>query len=309
MLLRNSYFLIIQVIILISFLILGLLKKENKYFLFPSKVHFIIYLAGAIAIGFLFNKDYQLFCIPVKWSNIVLIGYTIYLFSHFILKKIIGDIINQLFLGVGVFISLYIIFFGSYEYLFWIILQAVFIIPIYFLSKYLNKKFNTRIFDFLNFYGATVLLPYIILLWTFWQVKELKNIYKISLTIAPFVFLVIGIVMTIRMNNIITVIENSTNKVEITKKITNNKVDNYLTELILGAHWKYHTKLCLYDGLRPPFHDPILGFAQPLLYFGRQFHYEMSLTDRIDLYKQVFPNKKTEFDCKCSEHDVLTPLL
>lgn len=115
--------------------------------------------------------------------------------------------------------------------------------------------------------------------------------------------------MTIRLNNIITKIDNSMNKIETTKNKINNNVDNYLTELILGAHWKYHTKLCLYDGIRPPFHDPILGFAQPILYFGRQFHYEMSLTDRIDLYKQVFPNKKTKFDCKCSKHGVLKPLL
>ena len=35
-------------------------------------------------------------------------------------------------------------------------------------------------------------------------------------------------------------------------------VPGYITERMLGMHFKYHTELCLYDGWRPPLHDPLL---------------------------------------------------
>lgn len=303
MLVTKAYFIIIQGIILISFLIPELFKKENKYFVFPSKIHFSLYLIGAITIGYFFNTDYQLFCIPVNWTTILLITYSFYLICNWILKKLIGEFLNQLILGSGLFISIYIILFGSTEYLIWAAIQMIILAPIYFLTRYLNKRFNTRFFDSLNFYGATILLPYIIIGWTFWQVKDKKIIYKISTAILPFIFLVIGLATTIRMNKIITKIDNSKNKTEAAKILINKNVDKYLTELILGAHWKYHTKICLYDGRRPPFHDPILGFAQPILYYGEQFNYELSMPERVDLYKELFPDNKLEFDCKCAKNE------
>jgi len=308
MLLTKTYFLIIQGIILISFLVLRLLKKENKYFIFPSKIHFIIYLTGAITIGYFFNSDYQLFCIPVKWTKILLITYSFYLIGNWIFKKFIGETLNQIILGAGLFISIYIILFGSTEYLIWSAIPMIIIVPIYFLSRFLNKRFKTRFFDSLNFYGATILLPYIVIAWIIWQAWDKRLMNKISLAILPLVFSVFGIVLTIRINSIIDEIANSNNKYVTTKIIISNTVDKYLTELILGAHWKYHTKICLYDGWRPPFHDPILGFAQPILYFGEQFNYEMSMPDRVDLYKRIFPDNRTKFDCKCAKNERLEPL-
>ena len=90
-----------------------------------------------------------------------------------------------------------------------------------------------------------------------------------------------------------------------TELLTENKIDNYLTELILGAHWKYHTKICIYDGWRPPFHDPVLGFAQPFLYYGEQFNYELSMTNRVNLYEKIFPENNRTFDCKCAKNERL----
>lgn len=163
MLLTKTYFLIIQGIILISFLVLGHLKKENKYYIFPSKIHFIIYLTGAITIGYLFNSDYQLFCIPVKWTKILLITYSSYLIGNLIFEKYTGDILNQIILGAGIFISIYIILFGSTVYLIWSAIQMIILVPIYFLSRFLNKRYKTRFFDSLNFYGKTILFLILLL--------------------------------------------------------------------------------------------------------------------------------------------------
>jgi hypothetical protein len=305
MLITKPYFLIIQGFILLVFGILGLMKKENKYFIFSSRLHFVLYLIGSIMVGYFFNKDFQLFCIPVKWTKILLIAYSFYLIGSWIFKKVVGEIINQIILGIGLFVSIYIILFGSFEYLIWCGIQLIVIIPIYFFSKFLNKKYNTRFFDALNFYGATIFLPYIIIAWTIWQVMDKKLIHKISLITFPMIFLFIGFSLTIRMNRIINEINQFDNKVVKVESMINNQTDRYLIELILGAHWKYHTKICLYDGWRPPFHDPILGFAQPFLYFREQFNYEISLPERTDLYKKVFPENEMSFDCKCAKYERL----
>ncbi|MCF8297767.1 MAG: hypothetical protein K9J13_09515 [Saprospiraceae bacterium] len=289
------------------FIIYGLLNNEQKkYFIFPAKIHFIVYLICAISVGCFFNNDYQLFCIPVKWTKIALIIFSIFLVVILFLKgKIFDNFLNPLVLGVGLFISVYIIIFGGIEYLFWLGFQSLFIVPIYFISRFLNKKYLTRIFDSFNFYGAVILLPYIFVIWIIWQVwnKKLRN--KLSVLILPICLTIFGLLMTFRMNNIINKINYSCDKVTTAKIIIDNPVDEYLTELILGAHWKYHTKFCLYDGWRPPFHDPILGFAQPILYFGKQFNYEISLHDRINLYKQVFPKNNVTFNCKCAKNERL----
>lgn len=301
----KPYFLIIQGLILLIFGILSMQKKKKEYFIFPSKLHFSLYLVAAIAIGYCFNGDYQLFCIPVLWTKIVLVIYSLFLVSTLVLKNIFGEIIKQLMLGAGLFISLYIIFFGSIEYWIWSFIQNIFIVPVYFLSKFLNTRYHTRFFDAFNLFGVSVFLPYIILIWTIGQVLNKKLIHKISLGAIPVVCLLIGITLTFRINMIISEIDKADNKQEKIESLLNNDVDKYLTELILGAHWKYHTKICLYDGWRPPFHDPVLGFAQQFLYTGKQFHNEMGLSERIDLYIKVFPENDIDFDCRCAKNERL----
>ena len=305
----KTYFILIQGIILILFLVTGLKKGKGKYFLFSSEFNFYLLILGAIIIGYLFNRDYQIFCIPVDWTKITLLIYSIYFLGNKIFKKVIGEFTNQLILGIGLFISIYIIGFGSATYLIWVIIHLIAIVPIYYFSKYLNNKFNTQLFDFLNLFGVSLLLPYVIISWTVWQVRNKRLKYKITLSVLPVAIFVIGIFLTTRMNRIIESIDNSENKLNAIELINDNKIDNYLTELILGAHWKYHTTICLYDGWRPPFHDPVLGFALPFLYSREHsFHYELNLSDRIDLYKKVYPENKTQFDCKCANNERLMPL-
>lgn len=49
---------------------------------------------------------------------------------------------------------------------------------------------------------------------------------------------------------------------------------SFITERMLGMHFKYHTELCLYDGWRPPLHDPLLVMASwlnhPFFHTGPQ---------------------------------------
>ena len=68
---------------------------------------------------------------------------------------------------------------------------------------------------------------------------------------------------------------------------------NPMTERVLGMHFRYHTSFCIYDGWRPPLHDPAmvigtrLGGGDPL--------HDMSLEERLALYHKVFPNNPVKY--------------
>ena len=72
---------------------------------------------------------------------------------------------------------------------------------------------------------------------------------------------------------------------------------NPMTERVLGMHFRYHTSFCIYDGWRPPLHDPAmvigtrLGGGDPL--------HDMSLEERLALYHKVFPNNPVKAPCAC----------
>lgn len=85
------------------------------------------------------------------------------------------------------------------------------------------------------------------------------------------------------------------------KKIQNGEYDtkNPMTERILGMHFRYHTRICIFDGWRPPLHDPAMvlgmrltGDKDPLA--------GMPLESRVVLYHTVYPSHPVKADCACS---------
>lgn len=88
---------------------------------------------------------------------------------------------------------------------------------------------------------------------------------------------------------------------------------NYMTELMLGMHVKYHISYCGLDGWRPPLHDPSIVVAAWLnVHFHADPHREKYKGDlvcpiplfwapnRIAVYKSVFPNKDIWQPCSCA---------
>lgn len=306
-LISEIYFMIAQLVVIILFF---LLKKNNdsvkrEIHLFASPFHFSILIAAAIAIGYFLNKDVQLFCITVDWVNWILIPFGIFLIGNGLFKNLIGEKINLLILGIGIFISTYIILFGSTNYLIFIVLELFAIVPIFLLSRFLNRKFNTTFFDAFNLLGVAVLLPFVIIYWAVKQMKIKSIQEKILLGTIPVLILCVGIFLTFRMNKIIKSVNDSDNTIEIFENIIKNKTDRYLTELLLGAHWKYHTEICMVDGWRPPFHDPVLGFSYLVFYSLESFdHYEKSFGSK-EVYRKIFPNENTTFECRCAKHQTI----
>ncbi len=76
-----------------------------------------------------------------------------------------------------------------------------------------------------------------------------------------------------------------------------NLPDDFMTEHIVGMHFKYYTKTCVWDGWRPPVHEPLLvmglwmnNMSDPL---------QLSLRERVELYVKLFPDKPYKMKCSC----------
>ncbi len=68
-----------------------------------------------------------------------------------------------------------------------------------------------------------------------------------------------------------------------------------MTEKILGMHFIYHTRICEYDGWRPPKHEPILVIGMWLN--DREDPLNVPLKTRLLLYEKFFSNNNYKFDC------------
>ena len=86
------------------------------------------------------------------------------------------------------------------------------------------------------------------------------------------------------------------------KKVRNGEYDtkNPMTERILGMHFRYHTRICIYDGWRPPLHDPAMVMGMRLT--GDKDPLEgMTLETRLQLYHEIYPELPVKNHCACSK--------
>jgi len=71
-----------------------------------------------------------------------------------------------------------------------------------------------------------------------------------------------------------------------------------MTEKIIGMHFIYHTRIeMIYDGWRPPKHEPILVIGMWLNHGVEQL--KVNLKKRLTLYKKYFTEKQYKFNCSC----------
>lgn len=77
-------------------------------------------------------------------------------------------------------------------------------------------------------------------------------------------------------------------------------ISNPMTERIVGMHFLYHTSFCIYDGWRPPLHDPALVLGMRLN-GGRDPLCGLELKDRVTLYHNMYPDRPVKARCACSK--------
>lgn len=313
MVLSWTYFLILQTVVLTTFYFKRNDTDDNVLSkLFPTKAHFIISNACIFLSCYFYNTERQLFCRPVPWASTVIILFCV---SFLTLPSInwrtkVLNIIAAV-CGLGLFVALYILLFASRtgDYLIFIALNIPVILILHFILRSVKRKYQTNVFNALYFYPAIILTPFLLLyqLWTLLKNLPTKTQKRLFIT-TPVLTLIIGLVLTFQINNIIDRIGGATDKEKELKEIVVNPINSYLTELILGAHWKYHTQLCLYDGWRPPFHDPVLVIARyffPIPYYFEQGKKQLG---GQSLYETIYPKNDTKFDCKCAINERLFDL-
>jgi len=313
MVLSWTYFLILQTVVLATFYLKRNDKDNNVLSkLFPTKTHYIIANTCIFLSCYFYNTERQLFCRPVPWAATVIILFCIsFLVLPLISKQTKFLNIVAAVCGLGFFIAVYILLFasGTGDYLIFLALNIPFFLILHFILRFVKRKYQTNVFNALYFYPAIILTPFLLFyqLWTL--LKNLQTKTQKRLFIAtPVLTLIIGLVLTFQINNIIDRISSATDKEKELKEIVVNPINSYLTELILGAHWKYHTQLCLYDGWRPPFHDPVLVISR--YFFPIPYYFEQG-TKQIggqSLYETIYPKNDTKFDCKCAINERLFDL-
>jgi len=303
MIYEKGYFWIVFIIVSIAiFFIKYDNNKKSVFKIFQNNLHFIISATGAVVVSIFYNIDYQIFCNPINWTKWFLICSWCSFGLVLILKKV--HFARSFIFGLISFIAIYTILFGGFEYLGFILINSIIIIPFYLIALYFNKKTKSRKFDFLNFYGIVILLPYLILYFIFSQIKNTNKTFKLLLITPSILILIFSGFTAYRLTKINSkIIETNYNYVSV-EKLKHNFTDKYLLERTLGVHWKYHTKICLYDGWRPPFHDPILIMSRNISsIFTANYEISPEFKKGKEMYKYVFPENLTEFNCKCGKHE------
>lgn len=74
---------------------------------------------------------------------------------------------------------------------------------------------------------------------------------------------------------------------------------DYMSEKIIGIGFLYHLKFCIYDGWRPPLHEPLLVVGYWLHRDGDPLR-GMPLRRRIALYQSLFPETPLPYPCPCA---------
>lgn len=232
------------------------------------------------------NHYFQIFCRPVPWAWIALVLCIVPVIFFPVFKEQAKQFRRPLFflLGIAACICLYCILFLGRMYLF--ILLAVFLNPV----------------SILGF------LPVFLLIQIIYHARHTQGTFK------PFlagVLLCVGfaIGMATWFDRSFAVVQEALKDPAKSSLVP----PNYMTELMLGMHIKYHISFCAYDGWRPPLHDPSIVVAAwlnvpfkphphrrkyrgdfvcpaPLFYGG----------ERIAVYKKVFPKKDIWQPCSCA---------
>ncbi|MFN8283628.1 MAG: hypothetical protein U0U67_10465 [Chitinophagales bacterium] len=244
------------------------ITEKKKFFLSPrvlSIINFI--LISTIIIG---NILFQVFCIPTLWASVLLF----ICFSCCIIYPL--KIKNNRFVHVISFLN------G--------ISFCIFIYCILFLEE-MNLESLILI---LVVVGLVTYVPHFFAVQLFWNyvLKPTSNISRIFFFAGIFTSVLMAFYFGHQYRKAIVSIE----KFEKSNFTVLEK--NYYTEKILGMHFIYHTRLCIYDGWRPPKHDPALIIGMWLNKRVDPLH--VSLEKRLSLYKQFFPDNKVKFSCSCA---------
>jgi hypothetical protein len=286
--------------------------KSFFHALFPTKKHLaLVNITCAISV-FSINKIGQFFCVPVLWASIILLLFvfimTIYPFfeKDNWIKKGVGFI-----QGIGFLVCIYCILFYNFDGIIAAILASfsgiVILIPSYILSfiilKILKKEYTYQSFRVVStpalFPLLTVLLPYFWLIQIIVQFFKNDEKYHQKMRFGLFSMLIITFFFVKAYKNVLNNrTEIAQQNEEVVRNLQSNFFDNYMLEKAIGWALVYHTEICIYDGWRPPMHDPFLVVSDWIWRQGQPI--TANFDEKIKLYKKFYPNINYKKSCSCA---------
>ena len=245
------------------------------------------------------NHHHQVFCRPVLWATVALVLAFAPLITYNLIRDRLGRFKSVVFFlfGIAACICLYCSVFLSE----WSVLGLL-SLPL--LPFQLIRYGHLGSPMALPLAGLPLLFLMQIIVIVFGRSRSRTDRRHFRNGIA--LCLVFALVMTTWFN-----LHYSTVQSALTTGETKGMPRNYMTERMLGMHFKYHLSFCEYDGWRPPLHDPSIVVAIWLTApfraemdhrghtpWGYQYH---SVIDRIAAYKAAFPGRPVRMDCSCAK--------
>jgi hypothetical protein len=231
---------------------------------------------AAIALGV--NQTEQVFCQPVTWAAWVL-GLSASAFLAWPWLTRAPQIVRYVALG----------------------LQGVALVVCVYCAVFLFDIFFISLLFFWLLKPALGFLPYLF----GWQ--SLRRAWHTDLPNGNLVFL-LGVLVLLPMQLWVAVQYNAINQttegLRAKKQLTVAKLAEvlprgYVTERAVGLYFRYHTNVDLYDGWRPPLHDPFINvcyrFVDDPVY--------IPFAARVALYRRMFPEQSLKADCYCAPYN------
>lgn len=245
------------------------------------------------------NAHHQVFCKPVAWAVVVMVIAFAPLITYNLIRDRLGRFKSVVFFlfGISACICLYCIVFLSY-------LNIVGLLSLVSIPFELLRN---------GHFGAPMALP-LAFLPLFFSIQLLGIVLGRSATGSDRKHFGKGVALCLAFALVMTSWFNlhyATVRSALSKGAPNEVPQNYMTERMLGMHFKYHLSFCEYDGWRPPLHDPSIvvavwltaPFRADMDYRGHTpwGYQQHSVIGRIAAYKAVFPGRPVRMDCSCAK--------
>lgn len=223
-----------------------------------------------ILLAVLTNRMVQVFCVPTLWASVLLILCFVNLIFYPLLVKQKKFAVACGFLnGIAFCIFIYCIIFLDFMNVYGLFLSIILI-------------------------GLPVLIPpfFVIQLLITQLMRQKNRLVQLSFLSGILAFIAVAFLFSVQYRKGIESLEAS-------KRTGYQSLEKtFMTERIVGMHFKYHTRVCEYDGWRPPLHEPALIIGR--WFCDKPDPIELSLVDRIALYKKFFPEEPVKVNCSCA---------
>ena len=244
------------------------MKKLIKTFLGIeelSDVKFLNVLLEIIALYFLYQRsqEFTAFCYPTAWAAVVFLYCIVFYLATFIFDTAKTPCVTGLSFGLLFTTFTYLLLFIGEE-IGWLISLGLplGLLVFHILSRTIVKSF-----------------------------RKTEKITKYCFFVPIVLGFVIAFIAGQEFKKSATIIEQT--PVEQYENLPND----FMTEHIVGMHFKYYTKTCVWDGWRPPVHEPLLVMG--LWMNNMKDPLQLSLRERVELYIKLFPDKPYKMKCSC----------